>query len=107
VKAVFASGPRRNSDQTPSIAASIVHGSRHIRIFSASPETSVLRGVAAFVASGALRPVIDSVYSLADIAAAHQASWSSAVTIRVAMRDSRFRSASDRGATQLLIRSAN
>ncbi|MFE4825007.1 hypothetical protein ACFRFU_53605 [Streptomyces sp. NPDC056704] len=63
--------------------------------------------MAAFVMSGGLRPVIGSVYPLADIAAVHQASWSSAVAIRVAVRDSRFRSASDRGVTQLLIRSAN
>ena len=55
------------------IAASSVHGSRRIRTFSANPETPVLRDVAAQVTSGALRPVIDRVYPLADIAAAHQA----------------------------------
>jgi NADPH:quinone reductase-like Zn-dependent oxidoreductase len=55
------------------IAASSVHGSRRIRTFSANPETSVLRDVAGHVTSGALRPVIDSVYPLADIAAAHEA----------------------------------
>ncbi|MCX5243444.1 NADP-dependent oxidoreductase [Streptomyces prunicolor] len=55
------------------IAASSVHGSRRIRTFSANPETPVLRDVADRVTSGALRPVIDSVYPLADIAAAHQA----------------------------------
>jgi NADPH:quinone reductase-like Zn-dependent oxidoreductase len=55
------------------IAASSVHGSRRIRTFSANPETPVLRDVAGLVTSGALRPVIDSVYPLADIAAAHQA----------------------------------
>ncbi|MBK3573466.1 NADP-dependent oxidoreductase [Streptomyces sp. MBT65] len=55
------------------IAASSVHGSRRIRTFSANPETPVLRDLAGHVASGALRPVVDSVYPLADIAAAHQA----------------------------------
>ncbi|MFJ9011931.1 NAD(P)-dependent alcohol dehydrogenase [Streptomyces canus] len=55
------------------IAASSVHGSRRIRTFSANPETPVLREVAGHVTSGALRPVIDSVYPLADIAAAHRA----------------------------------
>jgi len=55
------------------IAASSVHGSRRIRTFSANPETPVLRDVAGQVTSGALRPVIDSVYPLADIAAAHEA----------------------------------
>jgi NADPH:quinone reductase-like Zn-dependent oxidoreductase len=55
------------------IAASSVHGSRRIRTFSANPDTRVLRDVADLVTSGALRPVIDSVYPLADIAAAHEA----------------------------------
>ncbi|MFJ9251000.1 NADP-dependent oxidoreductase [Streptomyces sp. NPDC101776] len=55
------------------IAASSVHGSRRIRTFSANPGTPVLGEVADRVTSGALRPVIDSVYPLADIAAAHQA----------------------------------
>ncbi|WP_405863606.1 NAD(P)-dependent alcohol dehydrogenase [Streptomyces sp. NBC_00005] len=55
------------------IAVSSVHSSRRIRTFSANPETPVLRDVAGQVDSGALRPVVDSVYPLADIAAAHQA----------------------------------
>jgi NADPH:quinone reductase-like Zn-dependent oxidoreductase len=55
------------------IAASSVHGSRRIRTFSANPDARVLRYVADLVTSGALRPVIDSVYPLADIAAAHEA----------------------------------
>ncbi|MFI1481874.1 zinc-binding alcohol dehydrogenase family protein [Streptomyces sp. NPDC020747] len=55
------------------IAASSVHGSRRIRTFSANPETAVLRDLADHVASGSLRPVIDSVYPLADIAVAQQA----------------------------------
>ncbi|WAU82637.1 NADP-dependent oxidoreductase [Streptomyces sp. Qhu-G9] len=55
------------------IAASSVHGTRRIRTFSANPETPLLRDLAGHVTSGALRPVIDSVYPLADIAAAHQA----------------------------------
>jgi NADPH:quinone reductase-like Zn-dependent oxidoreductase len=42
----------------------------HLR---ANPETPVLRDVAGHVTSGGLRPVVDSVYPLADIAAAHQA----------------------------------
>ncbi|MEU5927784.1 NADP-dependent oxidoreductase [Streptomyces antimycoticus] len=55
------------------IAASSVYGARRIRTFSAHPETAVLRDMAGHVASGALRPVVDSVYPLAEIAAAHQA----------------------------------
>ena len=55
------------------IAASSVHGSRRVRAFSANPDTTVLRDLAGYVASGALRPVVDSVYPLTDIALAHQA----------------------------------
>jgi NADPH:quinone reductase-like Zn-dependent oxidoreductase len=55
------------------IAASSVHGSRRIRTFSANPDTAMLRDLAAHVASGALRPVIDGVHPLADAPAAHQA----------------------------------
>ena len=55
------------------IAASTVHGSRRIRTFSANPGTPLLRDVAGFVTSGALRPVVAAVYPLADIASAHQA----------------------------------
>jgi NADPH:quinone reductase-like Zn-dependent oxidoreductase len=55
------------------IAASTIHGSRRIRTFSANPDASVLRDLADQVTSGDLRPVVDSVYPLADIAAAHRA----------------------------------
>ncbi|MDH6628932.1 NADPH:quinone reductase-like Zn-dependent oxidoreductase [Streptomyces sp. LBL] len=55
------------------IAASTVYGSRRIRTFSANPGTAVLRDVAAHVTSGALRPVVDGVYPLAEITAAHEA----------------------------------
>lgn len=55
------------------IAASSVYGSRRIRTFSANPDSAVLRDLADKVTSGALRPVVDSVYPLADITAAHEA----------------------------------
>ncbi|MFI5818142.1 NADP-dependent oxidoreductase [Streptomyces rishiriensis] len=55
------------------IAASSVYGARRIRTFSANPDTAVLRELAGHVTSYALRPVVDSVYPLADIAAAHEA----------------------------------
>ncbi|WP_035791646.1 NAD(P)-dependent alcohol dehydrogenase [Kitasatospora mediocidica] len=55
------------------IAASSVHGSRRIRTFSANPGSALLGDVADHVTSGALRPVVDSVYPLADIVAAHEA----------------------------------
>ncbi|MET8964282.1 NADP-dependent oxidoreductase [Streptomyces sp. NPDC004074] len=55
------------------IAASSVYGSRRIRTFSANPDSAVLRDLADHVALGALRPVVNGVYPLADTAAAHQA----------------------------------
>lgn len=55
------------------VALSAVHGSRRIRTFSADPRTADLDALAVHVASGALRPVVDGVHELADIAAAHRA----------------------------------
>jgi NADPH:quinone reductase-like Zn-dependent oxidoreductase len=55
------------------IAASSVHGARRIRTFSANPGAALLRDVGGYVTSGALRPVVESVYPLADIASAHRA----------------------------------
>ncbi|WP_371645090.1 NAD(P)-dependent alcohol dehydrogenase [Streptomyces mirabilis] len=55
------------------IAASSVYGARRVRTFSANPDATVLRALADHVISGALRPVVNSVYPLADIVAAHQA----------------------------------
>ncbi|GAA2595527.1 NAD(P)-dependent alcohol dehydrogenase [Streptomyces tubercidicus] len=55
------------------IAASSVHGGRRIRTLSANPDTALLGDLAAYVTSGGLRPVVDSVYPLADIASAHRA----------------------------------
>jgi NADPH:quinone reductase-like Zn-dependent oxidoreductase len=55
------------------IAASAIHGSRRIRTFSANPGSAVLDDTAGHVTSGALRPVVHSVYPLTDVAAAHQA----------------------------------
>jgi len=55
------------------IALSGVHGSRRIRTFSANPRTTVLDDLAGHVTSGALRPVVDEVYPLGDVAAAHRA----------------------------------
>jgi NADPH:quinone reductase-like Zn-dependent oxidoreductase len=55
------------------IAASAVYGARRIRTFSANPDAALLRDLADHVTSGALRPVVESVYPLTDIALAHQA----------------------------------
>jgi NADPH:quinone reductase-like Zn-dependent oxidoreductase len=55
------------------IALSAIHGSRRVRTFSANPDTAILEDLAGYVASGALRPVVSSVFPLAGIAAAHRA----------------------------------
>ncbi|GIM89869.1 quinone oxidoreductase family protein [Paractinoplanes toevensis] len=55
------------------IAASTVFGSRRIRTFSADPRTAQLAELAEQFAAGAVVPVIDGVYPLADIASAHRA----------------------------------
>lgn len=55
------------------IALSSVYGSRRIRTFSANPGAALLRDLAGHVASGALRPVVDGVHPLADVASAHRA----------------------------------
>ena len=56
-----------------SIAASAVFGARRIRTFRGYPDRQLLTDIARYVESGALRPVIDTVYPLARIADAHQA----------------------------------
>jgi len=55
------------------IGLSAIHGSRRIRTFSANPDTALLRDLASYVTCGALRPVVSSVYPLAEIAAGHRA----------------------------------
>ncbi|PRY38664.1 NAD(P)-dependent alcohol dehydrogenase [Umezawaea tangerina] len=55
------------------IAASVVHGPRRIRAFSANPDTAVLDDLAGYVASGSLRPVVDGVFPLDGISSAHRA----------------------------------
>ena len=54
------------------IGLSAVHGPRRIRTFSADPDTALLDDLAEYVASGALRPVVSTVFALTDVAAAHQ-----------------------------------
>jgi NADPH:quinone reductase-like Zn-dependent oxidoreductase len=55
------------------IAASTIFGSKRIRTFSSHPDHRLLDELASYVDSGAIWPVIDTVYPLARIAEAHRA----------------------------------
>ncbi|WP_260195960.1 NAD(P)-dependent alcohol dehydrogenase [Actinophytocola gossypii] len=55
------------------IAAHAVRRSRWVRAFSGNPTTALLAELGRWVTSGAIRPVVDRVFPLADIAAAHRA----------------------------------
>lgn len=53
------------------ILASTTFGSRRVRTFSASPKTDLLKELASYVDSGKVKPIIDSIYPLSDVAKAH------------------------------------
>ncbi len=55
------------------VAASTVYRSRRVRIFFGAPRRQLFADLTAYVESGAVRPVIDTVHPLADVAAAHRA----------------------------------
>ncbi|WDG29650.1 NAD(P)-dependent alcohol dehydrogenase [Streptomyces sp. CA-278952] len=55
------------------IAGSAVQGRRRVRFFSGNPKHDLLAELAGYVERGDLRPVVDTVHPLADIAAAHRA----------------------------------
>ncbi|MGC9499687.1 NAD(P)-dependent alcohol dehydrogenase [Streptomyces sp. WG7] len=55
------------------LLASTAFGSRRVRFFSGNPTRALLTELTALAESGALRPVVDTVRPLADIAAAHRA----------------------------------
>lgn len=50
-----------------------IHGGRRVRFFSDKPNTQLLAALAAYVESGAIRPIVDKVYPLSAIADAHAA----------------------------------
>ncbi len=54
------------------ILASTMFGSRRVQTFSASLKTDLLKELAGYVDSGAIKPIIDSIYPLSDIAGAHR-----------------------------------
>lgn len=55
------------------LLASTVHGRGRVRFFSGNPRHDLLAELTRYVESGAIRPVVDTVHPLADIAAAHRA----------------------------------
>ncbi|PSL55964.1 NADPH:quinone reductase-like Zn-dependent oxidoreductase [Saccharothrix carnea] len=55
------------------LLGSAVFGPRRVRFFSGNPKTELFADLTALVESGAVRPVVDAVHPLADVAAAHRA----------------------------------
>ncbi|MFI7341018.1 NAD(P)-dependent alcohol dehydrogenase [Streptomyces sp. NPDC050085] len=55
------------------ILAGTVHGRRRIRFFSGNPKSDLFTDLATYVEEGAVRPVVDRVFPLAEIAEAHRA----------------------------------
>jgi NADPH:quinone reductase-like Zn-dependent oxidoreductase len=60
------------------LVASRIHGSRRVRFIQSPPTAELLAALASYVDSKSVIPVIDSVYSLDDIAAAHRSLETSA-----------------------------
>lgn len=54
-------------------AGSCVHGGRRVRFFSHKPDTRLLTKLADLVREGAIKPVVDGVHPLSDVAEAHRA----------------------------------
>ena len=55
------------------VIASYVFGSRRVRFFSGQPKHALFADLTRYVEEGALRPVVDTVHPLSDVAAAHRA----------------------------------
>ncbi|MFJ6609109.1 NAD(P)-dependent alcohol dehydrogenase [Streptomyces sp. NPDC091289] len=55
------------------LLGSAVHGRQRVRFFSGNPNHGLFAELTAYVERGDLRPVIDTVHPLSDIAAAHRA----------------------------------
>ncbi|MFI6557983.1 NAD(P)-dependent alcohol dehydrogenase [Streptomyces griseus] len=55
------------------LLGSAVHGRQRVRFFSGNPKHDLFADLTAYVERGDLRPVVDTVHPLSDIAAAHRA----------------------------------
>jgi NADPH:quinone reductase-like Zn-dependent oxidoreductase len=55
------------------LAADAVFGGRRVRFFSAKVSAEILNDLTSYVETGAIRPVVDTVYPLSEISAAHGA----------------------------------
>ena len=65
--------PRHLVRSAGAIAASTVFADRRVRIFFGAPRRQLFADLAAYVENGDIRPVIDTVHPLTDVAVAHRA----------------------------------
>ncbi|WP_043620423.1 NAD(P)-dependent alcohol dehydrogenase [Nonomuraea candida] len=68
------------------LAASAVYGSRRVRFFSGEPSHRLLSDLAGYVRSGDLKPVVDRVFPLEEIAEAHRALEAGGVRGKIIVR---------------------
>ncbi|MEU4579573.1 NAD(P)-dependent alcohol dehydrogenase [Nonomuraea sp. ATR24] len=68
------------------IAASTVYGPRRMRFFSGNPKHRLFADLTRYVESGAIRPVVDTVFPLSGIAAAHRALETGGVRGKIVIR---------------------
>ncbi|NJP88367.1 NAD(P)-dependent alcohol dehydrogenase [Nonomuraea sp. FMUSA5-5] len=68
------------------IAASTVHGSRRVRAFSGDPSHRLFADLARYVERGDLRPVVDTVFPLEEVAKAHRALEAGGVRGKIVLR---------------------
>ncbi len=65
--------PKRPLSSFLYIFLSTIFGTRRVRFFSAKPKRKEMAQLTSYVENGAIRPIVDTVYPLSDIAAAHRA----------------------------------
>ncbi|MFG6199874.1 NAD(P)-dependent alcohol dehydrogenase [Nonomuraea sp. JJY05] len=68
------------------VAASAVHGRRRVRFFSGRPTHRLLADLTRYVETGAIRPVVDTVFPLEEIAKAHGALEAGGVRGKIIVR---------------------